>query len=240
MNALTFRQIDPHAAHFSRQLGAGATLAFSAQGLPGELTLRPMTAETTEPHSLTWFDSALGILGLSDADALLSLLGELPVTLSGDPQPWYWQALNQRFSPVIAELLSPLVPLSTDTALPTAAVTCRIQLQWGDQCLHGVIRATADVLLRVLQGADWRRHRQALDEQWPVRQPLELGELSLSLAQLASLQPGDVLLPTLSHFHSDGQGRLNLGGRQWAVHTDSDERQLYVRLSHEETLEHGQ
>lgn len=240
MNALTFRPIPAAVAHFSRALGAGATLAFSAQGMPGTLTLRPLTGATTAVPPLDRFTSALGVFGLSDAEALLSLLGELPVSLAGEAQPWYWEVLNQRFSPVIAELLSPLAPLSIDTAWPTTAVTCRIQLQLGEQSLNGLLRAEADVLLRWLQGADWQRTRQSLDAQWPVHQPLTLGELSLSLAQLQSLQPGDVLLPTLSHFDSEGQGHLPLGGRQWAVQTDRHERQLYVRLSHEENLEHGQ
>lgn len=240
MNALALRKVDPTAARFSRQLGAGVSLPFNTQGMDGELSLRPLTASNALETAICWFDSAVGVFGLSDAEAMLSLLGELPVTLGGDPQSWYWQALNQRFSPAIAELLSPLAPLTDNTALSAAALTCRIQLHLGDQSLHSVICADAEVLLRLLESPRWQAHRQTLDEQWPVNPPLVLGQLSLSLAQLSSLQPGDVLLPPLCHFDSDGHGRLQLGGRQWAVQTDSHERQLYVRLSHEEDLEHGQ
>ncbi|WP_296257733.1 MULTISPECIES: type III secretion system protein [unclassified Pseudomonas] len=245
MNAWALRKVDSTAARFSRRLGAGASLAFDAQGLAGELTLRPHAAGDALAHPINWFDSAIGVFGLSDASAMLSLMGELPVTLAGEAQSWYWQMLNQRFSPAIAELLSPVEPLSNVTALSdpassAIALTCRVQLRLGEESLHGWLHADAEVLLRLLDGPRWQFHRQTLDEHWPVHQPVELGQLSLSLAQLASLQPGDVLLPSLCNFDSDGNGRLQLGGRQWAVQTDSHERQLYVRLSHEEDLEHGQ
>ncbi|MFK3798848.1 type III secretion system protein [Pseudomonas sp. NPDC088444] len=238
MNPVTLRTIDSTAAHFSRRLGMGASLTFNAQGLPGELTLRPQRLPDGDQTPFQTFNSALGVFSLSEAETLLSLLGELPVTLTGEHQPWYWQVLNQHFSPVIAELLSPLEPLSGNTALSTvdeaAGVSCRMALRLGHQTVHGVLRASADVLLRWLDGADWKVHRAQADEHWPVDTPLELGRLSLTLEQLASLQPGDVVLPTLSHFDSDGHGRLQLGGRQWAVQTDSHDRQLYVRFSHEE------
>lgn len=244
MSALSLRKVGATAAQCSRRLGAGASLAFSAQGLQGELTLRPLLDSNAIQPRVHGFSSAIGVFGLSDAEALLSLLGDLPVTLAGDHQPWYWQVLNQRFSPVFAELLSPLEPLSDITALSAvddgAVLSCRLTLRLGDQVLQGFIRAEAEVLLRLLDAPGWVAHRLDLGEQWPIDTPLELGELSLSLAQLASLQPGDVLLPTLCHFDSHGNGRLQLGARQWAVQTDSHDRQLYVRLSHEEAREHDQ
>jgi len=244
MSALTLRKVDAASAQFSRRLGAGASLAFSAQGQEGELTLRPFT----DPHGVQpascGFSSAIGVFELSDAEAMLTLLGDLPVTLAGAHQPWYWNLLNQRLGPVIAELLSPLEPLSDITALSAvadgAALSCRLHVRLGTQSLHGVIRADTKVLLRLLDGAGWVPHCLELDEQWPIDAALELGHVSLSLAQLTSLQPGDVLMPTHCHFDSNGNGRLQLGGRQWAVQTDSDDRQLYVRLSHEEAREHDQ
>jgi type III secretion protein Q len=240
MSALSLRKVGATDALLSRRLGAGVSLTFSTQGTTGELSLRPLPGNSVADHPVTWFASAAGPIGLSDAEAVLSILGELPVSLAGDHQPWYWQVINQRLRAPIAELLCPLEPLSDITALPAAVMTCRIQVLWGDQSLNGLMRAEARTLLRLLDAAPWVAHRQALDEQWPISQPLELGQLSLTLAELASLQPGDVLLAPLSHFDSDGNGRLQLGGRQWAVQTDRHERQLYLRFSHEESLEHGQ
>ncbi|WP_460043537.1 type III secretion system protein [Pseudomonas sp. S2_H01] len=240
MSALSLRKVDSTTAHLSRSLGLGVSLHFNVQGEHGTVSLIPLIADPVAEPRLHWFNSASGPFGLSDAEAMLSLLGELPVTLAGDFQPWYWQVLNQRMSPAVAELFCPLAPLSDITALPVAVMTCRIQVQGEDQSLHGLFRADAATLLRLLQSAPWRAHRQTLDEAWLITQPLELGHLSLTLAQLASLQPGDVLLPSLCHFDSDGNGRLQLGGRQWAVQTDSHQGRLSVQLSHEEPLEHGQ
>ncbi|OQR27644.1 hypothetical protein BWR59_25690 [Pseudomonas sp. Bc-h] len=240
MNALSLRKVNAREALLSRRLGAGVRLRFSAHGFDGELNLGPLQGDATADYPLSWFASAVGVIGLSDAEALLNLLGELPVTLAGETQPWYWQAINQRLSAPIAELLCPLEPHSDITALPAALTTLRIQVQLGDQSFTGLIRGEPETLLRLLDGVLWDAHRQTLDDHWPLSHPLELGELSLTQAQLASLQPGDVLLAPVCHFDSDGSGRLHLAGRQWAVRTDRHERQLYVQFSHEEILEHGQ
>jgi type III secretion protein Q len=240
MNALTLRKVDSTSALLSRCLGRGVSLHFGVQGKHGTLSLLPFIAGGAAEPQMYWFNSAAGVFGLSDAEAILTLLGELPVTLAGEFQPWYWQVLNQQMSPAVAELLCPLEPLSDITALPAAVMTCRIQVKLGAQSLHGLFRADATTLLRMLDAAPWQAHRQPPDDNGLITQPLELGHLSLTLAQLASLQPGDVLLPSLCHFDSDGKGRLQLGGRQWAVQTDSHQGRLSVQLSHEEPLEHGQ
>ncbi len=254
---LKMREVSGEFAEASRLLGAGVSCGYTAQGQRGELTLRLIPDDDRPPlagpasagnaSSLTWFDSALGPFALSDADAVLSLLGELPVTLGGEHQPWYWQLVNQRMSTELAELLCPLRPLSDITALSaegespdTAPMTCRLHLRLGSQVLHAQLCADARVMLQLLGGHHWQPHRQNVAQDWPIRQPLVLGELSLSLDQLASLQPGDVLLPSLCHFDEEGGGRLQLAGRQWAVQTDSRAEQLYVRFSHEEDLGHGQ
>jgi type III secretion protein Q len=257
VSPLTLREVSSAVAEASRLLGAGMSCGYTAQGQRGELSLRLIPDDDRPPlvgpasagnaSSLTWFDSALGRFALSDAEAVLSLLGELPVTLGGEHQPWYWQLVNQRMSAELAELLCPLRPLSDITALsaddqsPDAApMTCRLQLRLGSQVLHGQLCADARFILQLLGSHHWQPRRQNVAQDWPVCQPLVLGELSLSLDQLASLQPGDVLLPSLCHFDDEGGGRLQLAGRQWAVQTDSRAQQLYVRFSHEEDLGHGQ
>lgn len=254
---LQLREVSGAVAEASRLLGAGVSCGYTAQGQRGELTLRlipdddcaPLAgpASTGNASSLTWFDSAIGPFALNDAEGVLSLLGELPVTLGGEHQPWYWQLVNQRMSTELAELLCPLRPLSDITALSafgespnTAPMNCRLKVRLGSQVLHAQLCADARVMLQLLGRHEWQPHRQNVASDWPIRQPLVLGELSLSLDQLASLQPGDVLLPSSCHFDEEGGGRLQLAGRQWAVQTDSRAEQLYVRFSHEEDLGHGQ
>jgi type III secretion protein Q len=259
VNPLKLREVSSDVAKATRLLGAGMSCGYTAQGQRGELTLQSMPNAITREQSslippaldvhslsLTWFDSAVGRFALSDAEAVLSLLGELPVTLGGDHQPWYWQLVNQRISKELAELFCPLRPLSNSTALSTdgeslcpAPMTCQVRLRLGPQILHAQLLADAGVMFQLLSRDEWRPHRQNVASDWPIRHSLVLGELALSLDQLASLKRGDVVLPSLCHFNDEGSGRVQLASRQWAVQTQSCEQQLYVRFSHEEDLEYG-
>ncbi|KPY96154.1 Type III secretion protein HrcQa [Pseudomonas syringae pv. spinaceae] len=78
MNALCLRKVDPLLAQVSRELGAGQCLSFSAQGQQAELTLLPLIASDETPAKGVWLNTAVGALCLSDAEALLSLLGDIP------------------------------------------------------------------------------------------------------------------------------------------------------------------
>ncbi|GAB0065909.1 hypothetical protein IBA8402_16700 [Pseudomonas syringae] len=68
--------------------------------------------------------------------------------------------------------------------------------------------------------------------------PLIVGELSLTREQIASLRPGDVVLPARCRFDSAGQGSVTLAGRQWAARTDQQAQHLFLQLSHEEHSHH--
>lgn len=232
MNALYLRKVDPLLARATRELGAGQSLAFHSQGQHGELTLLPLVAESDVAAIGVWLNSAVGALCLSDAEALLSLLGDAPLTLAGEQQSWYWQFFNQRLSPTIAALLAPLEPLFDSPA--QASFGCRIQARLAEESVHAHLHTTPETLLRLLSCAPWKARQRPVDETWSVTTPLIIGELSLTLNQLASLRPGDVVLPARCDFDSTGQGRLALGARHWAAHADSQAHHLFLRLSHEE------
>lgn len=232
MTTLNLRKVCALRARVTRELGAGQRLGLRVQDEDAELMLLPPLTETAAPASGVWLDSAVGALCLTDAEALLSLLGDAPLTLQGEQQAWYWQFFNQRLSPTIAALLAPLEPLPEHPV--TATVGCRVQVRRAGQTLHAQLHATPDCLLRLLRAGAWQARKQALDETWPVTTPLVLGELALTLEQLASLRPGDVVLPARCRFDSSGHGRLTLAGRQWAAHASDQAQQLYLRLSHEE------
>lgn len=232
MSALNLRKVDALLARATRMLGAGQRLSFSAQGYNAELTLLPLLAETNTRTSGVWLSSAVGALCLTDAEALLSLLGDIPLTLQGEQQAWYWQFFNQRLSPTIAALLAPIEPLFDSPA--TVTVGCRIQVQLAEQTIHAQLHTTPDTLLRLLRAAPWQARHQPLDETWQVTTPLIIGELTLTLEQLASLRPGDVVLPARCQFDGAGKGHLALAGRHWVAHTVGQAQHLFLRLSHEE------
>lgn len=62
---------------------------------------------------------------------------------------------------------------------------------------------------------DWQRHERNLPDNWTVPHPVVLGQVSLTLKQLRSLRPGDVVLPSLSHFDNNGDGYLLIAGQRW-------------------------
>ncbi|MDY7564692.1 type III secretion system protein [Pseudomonas sp. RTC3] len=239
MSALSLRRVDHRFAQATRQLGQGLTLGFSAQSLMGELTLRPVTPGTFASNDGVWLRSAVGLLRLSDASAVLSLLGNAPAVLQGTHQPWYWQFLNQQLSAPIAALLAPIEPVEEDTCEFAAVVHCRLQVRLGDESVHARLATDPDTLLRLLSAAPWQAHQPPLPDDWQVPHPLVIGQFALTLEQLASLRPGDVVLPEHCHFDSEGNGRLDLAGRHWVVGIEAHAQRLFLRLSHEEDFQDG-
>jgi len=239
MNPLSLRRIDQRFAQATRQLGQGLTLGFSAQGLMGELTLRPVTYGTFASNDGVWLRSAIGLLRLSDASAVLSLLGDVPAVLQGTHQPWYWQFLNQQLSAPIAALLAPIQPVEEDSCKLAAEVQCRLHVRLGTESVHALLATDPDTLLRLLTGAPWQAHQSPMGDDWQISHPLVIGQLSLTLEQLASLRPGDVVLPGHCHFDSEGNGRLDLAGRIWEVGIEAHAQRLTLRLSHEEDFKNG-
>ncbi|KAA8695951.1 hypothetical protein [Pseudomonas caricapapayae] len=236
MSALLLRKVAPLFAQATRELGAGQRLDFDVKGGNAELTLLPLLADVVTPRVGAWLSTAAGPVCLSDAEAVLSLLGEVPLTLAGDQQAWYWQLFNQCLSPVIADLLAPIEPLSDRTQ--ASLMACRIQVRLAGQQVHAHLHAAPETLIRILRSARWHPVQKPVDEDFCVITPLIIGELSLTLEQLASLRPGDVVLPARCRFDSAGQGVLSLAGRQWEAQTELQAQHLFLRLSHEEHSHH--
>ncbi len=232
MSTLRLRQVDALVAQATRALGCGQRLSFSVHGELAELTLLPLPVEADAQAGGVWLDSAVGALCLSDAEALLSLLGDTPLTLQGEQQAWYWQFFNQHLNPTIAALLAPIEPLLERPA--TATLSCRIQVRLTDQSIHARAQMAPETLLRLLQATSWEILQRPVDETWTVTTPLVIGEMALTLAQLASLRPGDVLLPAHCRFDSRGQGHLTLAGQHWAAQADTQTQHLFLQLGVEE------
>ena len=228
MSRLVLREVSPLLAQASRALGGGMQAAFQARGLPGDLSLAPLSAEAADMPG-TWFDTAIGPLHLSDASALLSLLGELPVSVTGEPQAWYWQALSQQMCPVIAEYLSPLSMLRPAPSV-TAEIRCAIRVGLGDEVVHAQLGCSAATLLDWLQAPIWQPRQCAFPASLGLREPLILGLCELSYEQLASLRPGDVVLPSEERFDCEGRGAVTLAERRWTAQTRACGTRLLLNL----------
>jgi type III secretion protein Q len=210
------------------------TLDFEARGLGGSIRLEPSEHCIGPGEDAVLLDSAIGPIRLSDAGAVLSLLGNLPVVVQGPYQAWYWQLVNQQLSTPITALLAPIVPILEDVIGVEYEIGCRLQVRLGEECVHAIFSTSPASLLRLLEGARWQAEEHHLGDDWDVSQPLVIGEVALTVEQFESLRPGDVLLPAISYFDIDGEGRLDLGGRHWTVAAQAHATRIVVRLTHEE------
>ena len=236
MKPLALDPIPTALAQASRALGAGVTLNFQARGHDGELKLLPMLPGAPSSAE-TWLHTSVGPLCLSDAGAVLSLLGELPVAFEGDDQPWYWQLVSQRLSQGVAGALGAICPLDGDVPA-VALLHARLHVRLGDERVQAQLAAPPETWLNWLQAPEWQRIRTALHEALVLQVPLQLGRLELSAEQLASLQPGDIVLPTQASFTCAGSGHLELASRYWAAQVSSRGEKLFLHLSHEEGGQH--
>lgn len=233
MTPLKLRSVNTHVARATQALGAGARLPFRISDWAGALSLHPL-ANVPSTRGL-WLNSAIGPVWLSDADAVLSLLSEHPVVVQGPAQPWYWQFVSQHLAPSIARSLSPLEPLTTHVP-EGPLVHCRVEVQAGEQQVHAYLSMPPQSLLQWLQVPGWQRLQRPLDEGFEVTFSVPLGYTELSAQQLASLRPGDVLLPQQCLFDTQGRGSLEIAGQQWAGEAAAQGSQLLFILSHEESL----
>lgn len=231
MIRLAMRTLSPQLAQATRALGVGVSSIFTARGLQGKLNLLPLSPEAPKEPG-TWFNSALGPLCISDAGALLSLLGELPVTVKGETQSWYWQLLSQRLSPVIADCLSPLSML--ETAGPMAAeIHYAAHVSLGEESLYSQVASSASTLLNWLQASTWQQRYQPFPMALNIEVPLTLGITQLTYQQLYSLRPGDVVLPSEARFDCHGAGIVDLAGRRWKAQTQTSGQRILLNLETE-------
>ncbi|MBA1246290.1 type III secretion protein [Pseudomonas luteola] len=236
MKMLALRSVQSEFAAATRALGAGASLHFSAHGVTGELSLE-FVSQYESLDSGGWFNTAAGLFYLDDAGAVLNLVGEMPVSTSGELQPWYWQLISQHLSSAVAQGLAPISPLG-EYVPEGLLLHCRLSIRHGDEALYTFLSGTPKTFLRWLDTPGWTSHRAALPETLQIPFPLILGQVMLSASQLDSLRIGDVLLPSLCLFNSEGYGRLELADRRWIGHAEHREQQLFLTLIDEDNGAH--
>lgn len=212
-HALDLRAISNAEASARQRIGSGLSLPFELDQQQGWLDLR-LSASPNPARNESQLDSAAGALRLTEAEALLGLLSSCPALMpqaesANDEHHWYWQLYNHYLSPELRELFGDLQPLD---APPTPGLDCLLQARINGLRVSARLSAQPATLLDLLDRGQWQAESAAMPWQWPISVPLLLGHLNLSPSQLASLRPGDVLLPDHSLFTPDGQGTLQLGG----------------------------
>lgn len=237
MNALNLRAVPANVAAACTELGRGRWLDFASADEPVRLRLGPLLAtDTLLEQEALHLSCQHGPLHLRNADALLSLCGETPVVSAGPAQAWYWQRINQQLGQTLQALLSPLQPVPARPLVQR--IDCLISVERGAEQAHGVLSCSADTLLRLFDATAWQHIEQPLPADWPLHFPLVMGRISLTVSELRSLRPGDVVLPTELLFDSNGHGQVRLGNRQWAVASEARNDYLQLRLIHQEDLHH--
>lgn len=234
MKKLSLRRLSSTASMASLALGRGRFLEFTSGADQIRMTLGPLaTCGVIAGERHTGFSSRHGPLMLSNADALLSLCGEVPVLTAEPLQAWYWQLINQQLAPVLCNLLAPLEPL-TDAPLLDDRQQCRVMIERSAETAYGVLSLGAATLLHLFDNGPWQFIEHAVPEHWVLTHPVVVGRMDLPANQLRSLRPGDVLLPAEAVFDVQGRGNLRLGNQRWSVCTEERNDHLQLRLIHEE------
>lgn len=206
--ALSPQAIDE--ARLRQRIGAGQRFDYTLAGEAGQLTLLLPGGHAPQVAPLTLRCDS-GPLQLSDAEATLALMAECPALPSAEATltPWYWPLFNQSLSGELQPLFGDLSPIK---ATNDHAFTLRLELRLGELHSESMLTASIATLNALLDKTGWQPLAAPLPSALPLRFPLTLGALTLSVAQLRQLQPDDVLLPTRDAFSPQGAGTLTLAG----------------------------
>ncbi len=209
---LKLRPLPQAQAEIRRRIGQGLVLDFQLADRQGTLTLY-QASEKAAGNGVT-FATDLGPLRLYQASPLLSLLATCPAllddndTVEPDEGHWYWPFYNQCLSPRLHQLFGQLVPrrLELDDGLP-----CVFEAQLDGQTVRSDALLPLDTARRLLAQPGWRPLTNITGPGWRLSPPLLLGRTALTMGQLRSLRPGDIVLPQQTYFQPDGTGHLVLG-----------------------------
>lgn len=208
---LAMRRVSADRAAASRALGHGLKLKFSVAGTPASLVIEALPRHLAQQPPGAAIQSDLGVLWLTDASAVLSLLGDTPVVLDGEPQSWYWQLFNQGLNATVRNLLGELRPLSAELSPVDDHFDCRLTIVRGEERLVAQLSASSASLLQLFSHTALSPSLAPPPRHWPLALPVVLGDVSLGMGTLRSLRLGDVLLIPEARFDCTGYGELVLG-----------------------------
>ena len=235
VHALALPTVGSEDATARRLLGTGVRLPFEVAGEAGLLELTPGGAAVgSTPCVLA---CAHGAFTLDEPGAVLSLFGECPVVLPAEPGPddaWFWSLFQQTLSEPLRQAFGFIKPAAGPAV---QGIACRLDVRVGAARVTSHLEMTGATLLGLLRATPWQRPAAPGIAGFVLHVPLELGQLALAAGQLATLRPGDVLVPQTALFDSSGQGLIRLGRHclQVRVHSRAAPLRLTL-LALEETV----
>ncbi len=199
------RQSDAE-ARVSSLIGHGLRLPFQLGENLGELRIEP-AAGVRQPAG-TALRCTAGPLWLSNAEGVCALLSDCPAlpTYSDEDRFWYWILFNHALSAQIRALFGELN--ASDDEPPVEAFGVRLTVTLGELWAQSALTAAPEVLSALLAAPCWLGTFNDAMAALPLTLPFCVGELTLSLAELARLKPDDVLLPREELFTPQGAGTL--------------------------------
>ncbi|AEA71889.1 hypothetical protein PHLH3_57320 [Pseudomonas sp. St386] len=234
VHALALPTVGSEDATARRLLGIGVRLPFEVAGEEGLLELTPGGTAGGTPCVLA---CAHGVFTLDEPGAVLSLFGECPVVLPAEPGPddaWFWSLFQQTLGEPLRQAFGFIKPAAGPAV---QGIACRLDVRVGAARVTSHLEMTGATLLGLLRATPWQRPAAPGIAGFVLHVPLELGHLALAAGQLATLRPGDVLVPQTALFDSSGQGLIRLGRHclQVRVHSRAAPLRLTL-LALEETV----
>lgn len=229
MPMLTLTLINGETAAARRRLGCGLRLPFQVAGQDGELRLEPGHAPTDV--EVQCFETACGVLAFTEAGPLLSLLGECPVALAStgnDPDSWFWALFQYHLSPQVSALLGSVRLL--DAELPKG-FGCRLCVSLGASRLESYVWLTPESFLALCEAGPWRSTAAPLPASFQLSIAVPVGRVQLPIAQVRSLQAGDVLVLEQTFFQAQGSGYVQVGKQRLHGRIDSSTGPVCLTLT---------
>ncbi len=209
---LELRRQSAAEARVSGIIGHGLRMPFQLGENLGELHIE--LARGVQPEAGTAMRCAAGALWLSNAEEVCALLSDCPSlpTYSDEDHFWYWMLFNHALSEQIRALFGELN--ASEGEPPIGAFGVRLTVTLGELWAQSVLTAAPEVLCTLLAAPCWLGTVNDAMVALPLTLPFCVGELTLSIAELASLKPDDVLLPRENLFTPQGAGTLRFAHLQ--------------------------
>jgi len=208
MNKLSLKKLSKQAARLRGQLGAGCSYAYQLSGEAG--VLRLALADGHQPGEMSGWQCEAGTLGLTDAQAALSLMADTPtfaLPATAPEQSWYWPWWQSQLS---GELLALFGHIAVTEEKAAGEFLLVMTLEWGGREARSLLALSADTLARLLSKPGWQRDTLPLPADLKLAVPIALGEVILSPD---GMKRGDVVLPQHAFFAPDGRGTIRCAGR---------------------------